>query len=102
MGIAPRQEIESLEMLSHSPVRRLAFRQPGHAWTIVLIGMLFSFTAGCGVVAAPIAPEDIGIEAKVRAQEQAEKQRSTPERTPISPTQESEIVLPPLRPIGTQ
>ncbi len=58
------------------------------------LSMLFSFAAGCGAVGSPIAPEDIGIEAKIRAQRQAEEKRSTPE--------EPEVVLPPLRPVGNQ
>ncbi|MYC26865.1 MAG: hypothetical protein F4X63_02550 [Nitrospira sp. SB0662_bin_26] len=61
---------------------------------ILVSAMLVSFAAGCGVMGAPIAPEDIGIEAKIRAQRQAEEQRTTPE--------ESEVVLPPLRPVGNQ
>lgn len=87
-------------MSSHSPTQRFAFRQPGR--TIALTGVLFLFAAGCGVVGSPIAPEDIGIEAKIRAQRQAEERHSTPEGQPISPTEESEVLLPPLRPIGTQ
>ena len=43
---------------------------------------------------SPIAPEDIGIEAKIRAQRQAEEQRATPEET--------DVVLPPLQPVGNQ
>lgn len=61
--------------------------------------MLFSFAAGCGVMDAPIAPEDIGIEAKIRAQRQAEEQRTTPE---APSTEEPEVVLPPLQPVGNQ
>lgn len=79
--------------------QRPALRQPG--WTIVLTSILFSFAAGCGVVGSPIAPEDIGIEAKIRAQRQAEEQRSTPQAQPVAP-EESDIVLPPLQPVGTQ
>lgn len=62
--------------------------------------MMLSFAAGCGVMGAPIAPEDIGIEAKIRAQRQAEAQRATPEAP--SPEEEPEVVLPPLRPVGNQ
>ena len=59
-----------------------------------VFAVLFSVAAGCGVTGSPIAPEDIGIEAKIRAQRQAEEKRSTPEET--------DVVLPPLRPVGTQ
>lgn len=68
-------------------------RHPALRRTLVS-ALLFLFAAGCGVVGPPIVPEDIGIEAKIRAQRQAEEQRSTLE--------ESEVVLPPLRPVGTQ
>ncbi len=68
--------------------RRLPLRR------ILVLTVLFSFVAGCGMPGAPIAPEDIGIEAKVRAQRQAEEKRSTPE--------EPEVLLPPLQPVGTQ
>lgn len=66
---------------------------------ILVSAMLVSFAAGCGVMGAPIAPEDIGIEAKIRAQRQAEEQRTTPE---APSTEEPEVVLPPLRPVGNQ
>lgn len=68
-------------------------QHPALPRTLVL-ALLFSFAAGCGVTGAPIAPEDIGIEAKIRAQRQAEEKRATPE--------ESGVVLPPLRPVGNQ
>ena len=55
---------------------------------------------GCGVTGAPIAPEDIGIEAKIRAQRQAEEQRATPDAP--SPEEEPEVALPPLQPVGNQ
>ncbi|MCY4612060.1 MAG: hypothetical protein OXB94_00335 [Nitrospira sp.] len=61
---------------------------------ILVLTVLCSVAAGCGVKGGPIAPEDIGIEAKIRAQRQAEEKRSTPE--------EPEVVLPPLQPVGTQ
>ncbi len=66
---------------------------------IMLWGMPFLLAAGCGVVGDPIAPEDIGIEAKIRAQ--AEETRSTAEEHPVS-QEESDVVLPPLQSIGTQ
>jgi predicted small lipoprotein YifL len=67
---------------------------------ILVSAMLLSFAAGCGVAGPPIAPENIGIEAKIRAQRQAEEPRATPEAP--SPEEEPEVVLPPLRPVGTQ
>lgn len=67
---------------------------------ILVSAMMVSCAAGCGVMGAPIAPEDIGIEAKIRAQRQAEAPRATPEAP--SPEEEPEVVLPPLRPVGNQ
>ena len=69
-------------------------RHPALPRTLVT-ALLFLFAAGCGVVTPPIAPEDIGIEAKIRAQRQAEEQRMTAEEKP-------EVVLPPLQPVGNQ
>ncbi len=87
MGSTPRQETEELkQMLDDS--RRSALRR------ILVLTVLFSVAAGCGVTGSPIAPEDIGIEAKIRAQRQAEEKRSTPE--------EPKVILPPLQPVGTQ
>ena len=86
MGSTSRQETENLDMLEVS-------RHPALGRTLVLTVLLL-FSAGCGVTGSPIAPEDIGIEAKVRAQRQAEEQNKAPE--------EPEVVLPPLQPVGTQ
>lgn len=74
----------------------------------LVMALLFSFAAGCGVVGSPIAPEDIGIEAKIRAQRQAEEKRSTQEKQPVTPEEPCRggpacsPWLPPLQPVGTQ
>ncbi len=83
-------------------------RQPARGWAALLpgicivLGVLMAGGTGCGVVGDPIAPEDIGIEAKVRAQRQAEALRATPEGQPVTPREEIETILPPLQPAGTQ
>ena len=66
------------------------------------IGMACAWATGCGMVGDPLPPEDIGIEAKVRAQ--AERARSTQEENQPGPGEksESEITLPPLQPLGIQ
>lgn len=67
------------------------------------IGMACAWATGCGMVGNPLPPEDIGIEAKVRAQ--AERARLTQEENQPAPAgekSESEIALPPLRPLGIQ
>ena len=66
------------------------------------IGMACAWGTGCGMAGAPLPPEDIGIEAKVRAQ--AERARSTQEENQPAPGEksESDVALPPLRPLGIQ
>lgn len=66
------------------------------------IGMACAWGTGCGMAGAPLPPEDIGIEAKVRAQ--AERARSSQDENQADPGEksESDVVLPPLRPLGIQ
>ncbi len=66
------------------------------------IGMVCAWGTGCGMVGDPLPPEDIGIEAKVRAQ--AERARSAQEENQAAPGEksESDVALPPLRPLGIQ
>ena len=68
-------------------------------WSIPVILCLLT-TAGCGAAGAPIPPEDVGIEAKVREQQEArEKALQKEEGIPI---EEESVTLPALRPIGTR
>jgi len=64
---------------------------------------LFTFVMGCGAVGSPIPPEDVGIEAKVRKQQQ-EKTRSeaTPTEDGTIPVEEEGVELPAFYPIGTR
>lgn len=66
------------------------------------IGMACAWATGCGMVGNPLPPENIGIEAKVRAQ--AERARSTQKENQRAPGEESEseMALPPLQPLGIQ
>jgi len=66
------------------------------------IGMACAWGTGCGMAGAPLPPEDIGIEAKVRAQ--AERARSSQDENQAAPGEksESDVALPPLRPLGIQ
>ena len=66
------------------------------------IVMACAWATGCGMVGNPLPPEDIGIEAKVRAQ--AERTRSTQKENQRAPGEESEseMALPPLQPLGIQ
>ncbi|HSF10585.1 MAG TPA: hypothetical protein VLA60_14335, partial [Nitrospirales bacterium] len=58
---------------------------------------------GCGAVGPPIPPEEVGIEAKVRKQqqEQARKEGLTEEEQSTTPVEEA-VELPALYPIGTR
>ncbi len=86
--------------------RRPPVRDRAGVPPVVLLGALLAVVpagvAGCGAVGDPIAPEDIGIEAKVRAQREAEAQRTAPPGPPTAPREESETTLPPLQPVGVQ
>jgi len=64
---------------------------------------LFSFFTGCGAVGSPIPPEDIGIAAKVRKQQQenAQPERARSEDGVILVEEES-VELPVFYPIGTR
>ncbi len=76
-----------------------------NAWFIEPLGCiaLFSFVMGCGAVGAPIPPEDVGIEAKIRKQEQ-EKARSagTLSEDGATSIEEEDVELPVFYPIGTR
>lgn len=56
----------------------------------------------CGVVGPPIAPEDIGIEAKIRAQKQAEQEKALGPEENVIPLEQEDVPLPPLAPLGSQ
>ena len=67
------------------------------AFTLCLI--LIGFV-GCGAVGPLIAPEDIGIEKKLKQQQNRSKVQ--PQDPQLVPLDEDEVELPPLRPIGTR
>jgi hypothetical protein len=66
------------------------------------LGVMLYFVQGCGVVGPPLAPEDIGIEAKIRAQQKAKERASESAEEEILPIDQEEASLPPLKPIGAQ
>ena len=65
--------------------------------------VLFCFVMGCGAVGSPIPPEDVGIEAKVRKQQQKNTQQAgtLSEDATIS-IEEEGVELPVFYPIGTR
>ncbi len=70
-------------------------------FSLLFGGMIF-IVQSCGVVGPPLAPEDIGIEAKIRSQEKAEAHTIENGEQEIVPIGEEDVSLPPLQPLGTQ
>ncbi len=68
----------------------------------LLLGVMIFFVQSCGVVGPPLAPEDIGIEAKIRSQEKAEANAIENGEKEIVPIDQENVSLPPLRPVRTQ
>ena len=64
--------------------------------------MIISTVQSCGVVGPILPPEDIGIEAKIRSQKQAEEHKGKTEEEPITPLGEEDVPLPPLHRLGAQ
>jgi len=64
---------------------------------------MMSLILGCGAVGKPIPPEDVGIEAKVKKQEERDKgeQEKLSTEEPVSVTDQPEE-LPPLYPVGVR
>lgn len=53
---------------------------------------------GCGTIGPPIPPEEVGLAAKIIEQKEKERKAKGKE---AKPEEEDEVVLPPVRPIGT-
>ena len=61
--------------------------------------------AGCGVMGAPIPPEDVGIAPLIERQNRADAEavKGKGEETPtLLEPQGQDVDLPPLRPVGTR
>lgn len=69
-----------------------------HLTTVWAVLYILPILSGCGAVGPPIPPEDVGIEAKIRAQ-QSRQADSQAAETAV-PLEEEPITLPPLRPVG--
>ena len=72
---------------------------PGVFHTLGILVSLWTLSS-CGAVGAPLPPEKIGIEAKIRQQQAQEGSAESPEKQ-IVPIGEDEVILPPLQPLGT-
>jgi hypothetical protein len=65
--------------------------------------VLLMFPIGCGAVGPPIPPEDVGIEAKIRKQQQESAKSNGTISQDLDPSVEEETVeLPTFYPIGTR
>jgi len=82
----------------HSMTRQLK----GMMWSSFYLVGILGFTQGCGVVGPPLPPEDIGIEAKIRAQKKAAKDAGEQGDQEAIPLDQQDAPLPPLKPVGSQ
>ncbi len=80
----------------------LLLRYSGIFQKIGVFIVLFVLT-GCGAAGAPIAPEDVGIAAKIRKQQRDKAPReSTLPEDGIASVEEETVELPAFYPIGTR
>ncbi|MGB0911187.1 MAG: hypothetical protein ACPGYT_12560 [Nitrospirales bacterium] len=70
----------------------------------MIAAMYLCMIVGCGAAGSPIAPEDVGLEAKIRKQQQETKSLLNPnDRTDNHiPLEKEQIKLPPLQPVGVR
>ena len=75
-----------------------------YVWHAMLVGILLSVTAACGAAGSPIAPEDVGLEAKIRKQRQEQQLPPGPNNNGeyLIPLEEEPLQLPPLHPVGVR
>ena len=76
------------------------------AWTmwfsrLILAVLLLCICVACGAAGAPIAPEDVGLEVKIREQQQTTIQPGKSDEVLI-PLEEERVILPALHPVGTR
>jgi len=72
-------------------------------FSIVLMGA--AVLSGCGTIGPPVAPEDIGVTQKLlkeKEKERAAKAKEQAGEAPRAPEAGEEVVLPPVRPVGTR
>lgn len=63
--------------------------------------LLLCLSTACGAAGPPIAPEEVGLEAKIREQRQPPPQQDE-NGVPLIPIEEETIQLPTLRPVGAR
>jgi len=65
------------------------------------ICLLLYFCTACGAAGPPIAPEEVGLEAKIREQRQPVPQLDENGEL-VVPIEEESVQLPALRPVGSR
>lgn len=80
------------------PIRKIL---PSQAIRVCSVSILFCFCAGCGAAGPPMAPEEVGLEAKIREQRQPPPQLGEDGELLI-PIEEESVHLPALRPVGSR
>lgn len=72
----------------------------------ILVLLAVGWLIGCGVIGPPIPPEDVGVERTIQRQKQQEELEGKGHEAGVPPVAEEpeapEVVLPPLRPVGTR
>jgi hypothetical protein len=72
--------------------------------TVIILAALWS--AACGVIGSPIAPEDVGVAPLIERQKRLDaldaKQRGAAESQPLAEPQGQDVDLPPLQPVGVR
>ncbi|MGQ0811038.1 MAG: hypothetical protein ACT4OO_07420 [Nitrospiraceae bacterium] len=93
------------------PLIRLLWRS---RLRVVMCGGLVNALMGCGTVGPPIPPEDVGLTPiierqklqETKEQEQGDRKQTVQEETEppggMTPTEQDEVLLPPLRPVGAR
>jgi hypothetical protein len=69
---------------------------------VVLVGW---FSAACGTVGSPIAPEEVGVTPTIERQKKFDAEaakRESEEAQPVLVPLGQDVDLPPLRPVGTR
>lgn len=71
-----------------------------------VVALAAGLVVGCGVVGAPVPPEDVGVGPTIEKQKRQEafeaQQREASQRQTGQEPQGQEMDLPPLRPVGTR
>jgi hypothetical protein len=77
--------------------------------TTVLVGVITGLLVGCGVVGPPVPPELVGVNPTIERQkklevlEEKQHEAAAAAELPPDPTPQGEdVILPPLRPVGTR